>query len=107
MERFFLKDTQWDAYSFRPWQMITGKSKPQAVKGITTGLVFWDKSAIDWDYLEWFLGSIDFTKFLNGSCPPPRQVWPIDVRRKRFPQDTFQTSIQTPKFMKIPLAYTC
>ena len=36
--------------------MITGKSKPQAVQGITTGLVFWDKSAIDWDYLEWFLG---------------------------------------------------
>ena len=52
----FLKDTQWDAYSFRPWQMITGKSKPQAVKGITTGLVFWDKTVIDWDYLEWFLG---------------------------------------------------
>ena len=52
----FLKDTQWDAYSFRPWQMLTGKNKPQAVKGITTGLVFWDKMAIDWDYLEWFLG---------------------------------------------------
>jgi hypothetical protein len=52
----FLKDTQWDAYSFRPWQMITGKSKTQVVKGITTGLVFWDKTAIDWDYLEWFLG---------------------------------------------------
>ena len=52
----FLKDTQWDAYSFRPCQMIAGKSKPQVVKGITTGLVFWDKSAIDWDYLEWFLG---------------------------------------------------
>jgi hypothetical protein len=52
----FLKDTQWDAYSFRPWQMLTGKIKPQAVKGITTGLVFWDKKAIDWDYFEWFLG---------------------------------------------------
>ena len=52
----FLKDTQWDAYCFRPWQMIAGKSKPQAVQGITTGLVFWDKTAIDWDYLEWFLG---------------------------------------------------
>jgi hypothetical protein len=36
--------------------MITGKIKPQAVQGITTGLVFWDKTAIDWDYLEWFLG---------------------------------------------------
>jgi hypothetical protein len=52
----FLKDTQWDAYCFRPWQMLLGKNKPQAVKGITTGLVFWDKKAIDWDYLEWFLG---------------------------------------------------
>ena len=52
----FLKDTQWDAYSFRPWHMLTGKKKPQVVKGITTGMVFWDKSAIDWDYLEWFLG---------------------------------------------------
>ena len=52
----FLKDTQWDAYCFHPWQMLLGKIKPQAVKGITTGLVFWDKSAIDWDYLEWFLG---------------------------------------------------
>ena len=30
--------------------------KPEVVKGITTGLVFWDKRAIDWDYLEWFLG---------------------------------------------------
>ena len=52
----FLKDTQWDAYSFRPWQMLTGTKRPEAVKGITTGLVFWDKSVIDWDYLEWFLG---------------------------------------------------
>ena len=52
----FLKDTQWDAYCFRPWQILTHKKKLQAVEGITTGLVFWDKSAIDWDYLEWFLG---------------------------------------------------
>tara|TARA_B100000035_G_scaffold71656_1_gene58961 strand:- start:227 stop:1126 length:900 start_codon:yes stop_codon:yes gene_type:complete len=51
----FLKDTQWDAYSFRPCHMLTSK-KTQVVEGITTGLVFWDKSAIDWDYLEWFLG---------------------------------------------------
>ena len=52
----FLKDTQWDAYSFRPWQMLAGKKRPQVVEGITTGLVFWDKASIDWDYLEWFLG---------------------------------------------------
>ena len=53
-----------------------------------------------------FWENIDSTKFLNGSCPPPRLVWPIDVMRKRFPQDTYRTSIQTPKFMKIPLGYT-
>ena len=52
----FLKDCQWDAYCFRPWQMLMGKKMPKVVKGITTGLVFWDKSVIDWDYLEWFLG---------------------------------------------------
>ena len=52
----FLKDIQWDAYCFRPWHMLTGKKRPQTVQGITTGLVFWDKTAIDWDYLEWFLG---------------------------------------------------
>ena len=52
----FLKDIQWDSYCFRPWQMLTERKKLQAVKGITTGLVFWDKSVIDWDYLEWFLG---------------------------------------------------
>jgi hypothetical protein len=51
----FLKDSQWDAYCFRPWQMLSGKKRLQVVKGITTGLVFWDKTAIDWDYLEWFL----------------------------------------------------
>jgi len=52
----FLKDSQWDAYCFRPWQLLAGKKRLQVVKGITTGLVFWDKTAIDWDYLEWFLG---------------------------------------------------
>ena len=25
----FLKDTQWDAYSFRPWQMLAGKKGPK------------------------------------------------------------------------------
>lgn len=52
----FLKDSQWDAYCFRPWHMLNSKKRPQVVRGITTGLVFWDKTAIDWDYLEWFLG---------------------------------------------------
>ncbi len=53
----FLQDTQWDAYCFRPWSLLGFGKKPKVVEGITTGLVFWDKRAIDWDYLEWFLGS--------------------------------------------------
>ena len=65
----FLKDTQWDAYSFRPWHMLPGKNKPQAVKGITTGLVFWDKAVIDWDYLEWFLGEDHLHKIPEWIMP--------------------------------------
>ena len=65
----FLKDTQWDAYSFRPWQMLLGKNKPQAVKGITSGLVFWDKASIDWDYLEWFLGEHHLHKIPEWIMP--------------------------------------
>jgi len=55
----FLKDTQWDAYCFRPWHMISKSEVLQVVKGITTALVFWDKRAIDWDFLEWFLGATE------------------------------------------------
>ena len=65
----FLKDTQWDAYCFRPWQILTGKKRPQIVKGITTGLVFWDKTAIDWDYLEWFLGEHHLHKIPEWIMP--------------------------------------
>ena len=53
----FLKDIQWDAYSLKPIHFIGGPKKPEVVEGINTGLVFWDKGAIDWDYLEWFLGA--------------------------------------------------
>ena len=53
----FLSDNQWDAYCLRPWELIGPQPKPNVVKGITTGLVFWDKTVIDWDYLEWFLGA--------------------------------------------------
>ena len=65
----FLKDSQWDAYCFRPWQMLAGEKKPQAVKGITTGLVFWDKASIDWDYLEWFLGENHLHKIPEWIIP--------------------------------------
>ena len=53
----FLKDTQWDAYCLKPSHLISGQKKPEVVKGINTGLVFWDNRSIDWDYLEWFLGA--------------------------------------------------
>ena len=52
----FLQDTQWDAYSIRPWHMLGIGKTPSLVKGITTAIVNWDKEVIDWDYLEWFLG---------------------------------------------------
>ena len=65
----FLKDSQWDAYSFRPWQMLAGQNKPQVVEGITTGVVFWDKTAIDWDYLEWFLGENHLHKIPEWIMP--------------------------------------
>ena len=56
----FMADTQWDAYSLRPWHLFGFGKKPVIVKGITTALVCWDKRAIDWDYLEWFLSQCKF-----------------------------------------------
>jgi hypothetical protein len=65
----FLKDTQWDAYCIRPWHLIVNRKKLDLVEGITTGLVFWDKSAIDWDYLEWFLGASNLHKIPEWIMP--------------------------------------
>jgi hypothetical protein len=65
----FLKDTQWDAYCFRPWSLLGLGKKLEVVKGITTGLVFWDKRAIDWDYLEWFLGAYYMHKIPEWIMP--------------------------------------
>jgi hypothetical protein len=56
----FLRDTQWDAYSLRPWQLFGPGIRPTIVEGITTALVCWDKRAIDWDYLEWFISQTKF-----------------------------------------------
>ena len=70
----FLKDNQWDAYCFRPWQMLKEKKRIQAVKGITTGLVFWDKRVIDWDYLEWFLGECHLHKIPEWIMPTAQAV---------------------------------
>ena len=56
----FLRDIQWDAYSLRPWHLFGFGMRPVIVKGITTALVCWDKRAIDWNYLEWFLGQFRY-----------------------------------------------
>ena len=65
----FLSDSQWDAYSLRPWQFFGLGKKPKIVRGITTGLVCWDKSVIDWDYLEWFLGKTQYHKIPEWVLP--------------------------------------
>jgi hypothetical protein len=65
----FLNDNKWDAYCFRPWSLLGLGKKPEVVKGITTGLVFWDKRAIDWDYLEWFLGASYLHKISEWIMP--------------------------------------
>ena len=65
----FLKDTQWEAYCFRPWSLLGLGKKPEVVNGITTGLVFWDKRALDWDYLEWFLGATYLHKIPEWIMP--------------------------------------
>ena len=37
----FLRDTQWDAYSLRPWHLLGLGRRPSIVQGITTALVCW------------------------------------------------------------------
>ena len=94
----FLKDTQWDAYCLRPLHFIGKNKKPEVVEGINTGLVFWDKCAIDWDYLEWFLGAHHLHHILSGLCLPHKLVWQIDVMPRPFVQSKSQTYIPTQKF---------
>ena len=49
--------------------MLTGKSNSQKDKRGTTGLVFWNKSAIDLDYSEWFLGEHRIHQTLEWIMP--------------------------------------
>ena len=65
----FLRDTEWDAYCLRPWQLIGPGIRPTIVEGITTALVCWDKDAMDWDYLEWFLGQTKFHRIPEWVLP--------------------------------------
>jgi hypothetical protein len=65
----FLRDIQWDAYCLRPWHLFGFGKHPVIVKGITTALVCWDKRAIDWDYLEWFLSQNKFHRIPEWVMP--------------------------------------
>ena len=65
----FLRDIQWDAYCLRPWHLFGFGMHPVIVKGITTALVCWDKRAIDWDYLEWFLSQNKFHRIPEWVMP--------------------------------------
>ena len=65
----FLRDTQWDAYSLRPWQLMGFGNRPSIVQGITTAVVCWDKEVIDWEYLEWFLERKDLHKIPGWVLP--------------------------------------
>jgi hypothetical protein len=65
----FLRDIQWDAYCLRPWHLFGFGMRPVIVKGITTALVCWDKRAIDWDYLEWFLSQNKFHRIPEWVMP--------------------------------------
>ena len=65
----FLRDTEWDAYSLKPWQLCGIGKKPKIVKGITTAVVCWDKKAIDWDYLEWFLQQTQYHRIKEWILP--------------------------------------
>ena len=65
----FLRDIQWDAYCLRPWHLLGFGMRPAIVKGITTALVCWDKRAIDWDYLEWFLSQNKFHRIPEWVMP--------------------------------------
>jgi hypothetical protein len=65
----FLSDIQWDAYCLRPWHLFGFGMRPVIVKGITTALVCWDKRAIDWDYLEWFLSQNKFHRIPEWVMP--------------------------------------
>ena len=48
---------------------FNGNQNIDVVKGITTALVCWDKSAIDWDFLEWFLGQVRYHKIPEWVMP--------------------------------------
>lgn len=68
----FLRDTQWNAYSLTPKHLL--HPRISIVKGITTAVVCWDKSLIDWDYLEWFLDQKHLHKKTEWVLPTAQSI---------------------------------
>jgi hypothetical protein len=55
----FLRDTEWIAYSVRPWHLMD-RRRLRVVEGINTGLVLHDRAEFDLDFVDWFLGQPDW-----------------------------------------------
>lgn len=55
----FLRDTVWHAYSIRPWHLLDQR-KLNVAAGINTGLTLCDPAVFDLDYIDWFLGHLDW-----------------------------------------------
>ena len=65
----FLKDSQWDAYCFRPWQMLAGKKRPQVVKGSPRDSYFGIKRQSTGITSSGFLEKITSTKIPEWIMP--------------------------------------
>ena len=55
----FLRDTVWHAYSIRPWHLLDQRGL-QVASGINTGLTLCDPQVFDLDFVDWFLGHLDW-----------------------------------------------
>lgn len=55
----FLRDTVWQAYSIRPWHLLDQRGL-RVVSGINTGLTLCDPQVFDLDFVDWFLGHLDW-----------------------------------------------
>ncbi len=84
----FLRDTVWQAYSIRPWHLLDSRSLKVA-SGINTGLTLFDPLLFDLDFVDWFLGHLDWRVIpawteptcwaalalrANGHAIDPRQI---------------------------------
>jgi hypothetical protein len=55
----FLRDTVWHAYSIRPWHLLDSR-RLRVASGINTGLTLIDPIVYDLDFVDWFLGHLDW-----------------------------------------------